>query len=148
MILADVGNLFQALLGAIIFSLFASTVYIFNDITDREADRAHPKKKERPIASGAISVQTARIASICLFLISSISAYFLSPLFLFYCLLYLVINFMYSMYFKHIVIFDVMLLASFYVIRLYAGSSLVEIHVISPWLVMTTSFLATCPRSP
>jgi 4-hydroxybenzoate polyprenyltransferase len=140
--LDDLQSIINTILGAILFSLFASTVYIINDIVDRKSDQAHPIKKSRPIASGALSVRSAVITAAVLFIVSGISSYMLSQTFFLYCILYLVLNLFYSYFFKHIVILDVLLLASFYVIRLYAGSTLVDIAYISPWLVMTTTFLA------
>jgi 4-hydroxybenzoate polyprenyltransferase len=140
--LDDLQSIISTIFGAILFSLIASTVYIINDIVDRKSDQAHPIKKSRPIASGALSVRIAVITAAVLFIVSGISAYMLSQIFFLYCMLYLVLNLFYSYFFKHIVILDVLLLASFYVIRLYAGSTLVDIAYISPWLVMTTTFLA------
>jgi 4-hydroxybenzoate polyprenyltransferase len=140
--LNDLQSVVNTILGAILFSLFASAVYIINDIADQKADRAHPRKKDRPIASGALSVRTALITALFIFIVCSILAYLLSPMFLIYCLIYIFLNLIYSFTLKHIVILDVLLLASFYVIRLYAGSTLVDVDYISPWLVMTTTFLA------
>ena len=140
--LYDLQAVINTILGAVLFSLFASAVYIINDIADRKADQAHPKKKDRPIASGALSVRNAVIAASLLFVVCSILSYLLAPKFLLYCLIYLCLNLLYSFFLKHIVILDVLILASFYVIRLYAGSTLVNVEYISPWLVMTTTFLA------
>ncbi len=140
--LNDLQSVINTILGAILFSLFASGVYIINDIADRKADQAHPRKKDRPIASGVLSVRTAMIVALFIFVVCSVLAYLLSPVFLVYCLIYISLNLLYSFILKHIVILDVLLLASFYVIRLYAGSTLVDVDYISPWLVMTTTFLA------
>ncbi len=140
--LNDLQSVVNTILGAILFSLFASGVYIINDIADRKADQAHPRKKDRPIASGVLSVRTAVIVALFIFVVCSVLAYLLSPVFLVYCLIYISLNLLYSFILKHIVILDVLLLASFYVIRLYAGSTLVDVDYISPWLVMTTTFLA------
>jgi 4-hydroxybenzoate polyprenyltransferase len=140
--LNDLQSVINTILGAILFSLFASGVYIINDIADRKADQAHPRKKDRPIASGVLSVRTAVIVALFIFVVCSVLAYLLSPVFLVYCLIYISLNLLYSFILKHIVILDVLLLASFYVIRLYAGSTLVDVDYISPWLVMTTTFLA------
>ena len=140
--LSNINSLVDVVLGVILFSLFASVVYIFNDIVDRESDRLHPNKKFRPIASGALSTKNATIAGVILLIVITISAYFLSPIFLSFCMLYLFLNLIYTYIFKHIVVLDVLMLASFYVIRLYAGASLANVEYISPWLVMTTTFLA------
>lgn len=128
--------------GFILFSLVSSTVYLLNDITDVEADRQHPKKKNRPIASGDLKVSTARWAVIFLLLIIIPLAYLLSPSFCLILLLYLVLNLSYSRWLKHIVIIDVFVLASFYVIRVVAGLTLIEVSRFSPWLYVVTTLLA------
>ena len=128
--------------GFILFSLVSSTVYLLNDITDVEADRQHPKKKNRPIASGVLKVSTARWAVISLLLIIIPLAYLLSPGFCLILLLYLVLNLSYSRWLKHIVIIDVFVLASFYVIRVVAGLTLIEVSRFSPWLYVVTTLLA------
>lgn len=128
--------------GFILFSLVSSTVYLLNDITDVEADRQHPNKKNRPIASGDLKVSTARWAVIFLLLIIIPLAYLLSPSFCLILLLYLVLNLSYSRWLKHIVIIDVFVLASFYVIRVVAGLTLIEVSRFSPWLYVVTTLLA------
>jgi 4-hydroxybenzoate polyprenyltransferase len=137
---------FQAFLvtfaGFILFSLVSSTVYLLNDITDVEADRQHPKKKNRPIASGDLKVSTARWVVVFLLLVIIPLAYLLSPGFCLILLLYLVLNLSYSRWLKHIVIIDVFVLASFYVIRVVAGLTLIEVSRFSPWLYVVTSLLA------
>ncbi len=136
----------QALLvtcvGFILFSLISSTVYILNDITDVEADRQHPKKRKRPIASGDLKVSTARWAAVFLLLVTIPLAYLLSPSFCLILLFYLVLNLSYSRWLKHIVIIDVFVLASFYVIRVVAGLTLIEVSRFSPWLYVVTTLLA------
>jgi 4-hydroxybenzoate polyprenyltransferase len=128
--------------GFILFSLISSTVYILNDITDVEADRQHPKKKKRPIASGDLKVSTARWAVVFLLLVTIPLAYLLSPSFCLILLFYLVLNLSYSRWLKHIVIIDVFVLASFYVIRVVAGLTLIEVSRFSPWLYVVTTLLA------
>jgi 4-hydroxybenzoate polyprenyltransferase len=128
--------------GFILFSLISSTVYLLNDITDIEADRQHPKKKNRPIASGDLKVSAARWAVVILLLIALPLAYLLSPSFCLILLFYLVLNLSYSRWLKHIVIIDVFVLASFYVIRVVAGLTLIEVTRFSPWLYVVTTLLA------
>jgi 4-hydroxybenzoate polyprenyltransferase len=117
-------------------------VYLLNDITDLEADRQHPKKRERPIASGALPVSLARWAVFLFLLVSIPSAYLLSPSFCLIILIYLILNLSYSRWLKHIVIIDVFVLASFYVIRVFAGLTLIEVTRFSPWLYVVTTLLA------
>lgn len=128
--------------GFILFSLISSSVYLLNDITDIEADRQHPKKKNRPIASGDLKVSTARWAVAFLLLIVIPLSYFLSPSFCLILLIYLVLNLSYSRWLKHVVIIDVFVLASFYVIRVVAGLTLIEVTRFSPWLYVVTTLLA------
>jgi len=128
--------------GFILFSLISSTVYLLNDITDVEADRLHPKKKNRPIASGELKISTARWAVAFLLAVTIPLAYLLSPSFCLILLLYLVLNLSYSRWLKHIVIIDVFVLASFYVIRVVAGLTLIEVTRFSPWLYVVTTLLA------
>ena len=128
--------------GFVLFSLLSSVIYIANDLVDVEADRNHPLKKERPIASGTLSVSIARAACIVLALIVFVSAFFLSYSFALFCGIYLVLNLAYSAWLKHAPILDVMILASFYVIRVGAGASLIIVHRFSPWLYVFTTFLA------
>ncbi len=125
-----------------LFSLLASSVYLINDLSDVEADQQHPKKKNRPIASGGLSIGAARVAAILLILIVFPLSYLLSPPFAAVCLLYFLLNLGYSSWFKHIVLLDVLLLASFYVIRVVAGVSVIEVERFSPWLYQSTIFLA------
>ena len=137
---------YQALLvtvaGFILFSLVSSTVYILNDITDLEADRSHPKKRNRPIASGELPISLARWSVILLLVITFPLAYLLSPGFFLILLSYWLLSLAYSKWLKHIVIIDVFVLASFYVIRVVAGLTLIEVARFSPWLYVVTTLLA------
>jgi 4-hydroxybenzoate polyprenyltransferase len=128
--------------GFVLFCLLSSLIYIINDLMDVEADRKHPQKKERPIPSGQLKISIARTASIIIALIVFIPAVFLSRTFTLFCLAYLLINIVYSAWLKHAPILDVMILASFYVIRVGAGASLIVVHRFSPWLYVFTTFLA------
>jgi 4-hydroxybenzoate polyprenyltransferase len=136
----------QALLvtfaGFLLFCLVSSSVYLLNDITDAEADRLHPQKRDRPIASGTLPISVARWAFILLVLISFPLAYLLAPGFFIILLFYWCLNLSYSRWLKHIVIIDVFVLASFYVIRVVAGLTLIEVTRFSPWLYVVTTLLA------
>jgi len=134
--------LLHTLAGAIIFSFLASAVYIFNDIADLDADRNHPKKKLRPIASGKLPLPVAWVVGIGLILVSLPLAYWLSPGFFGISALYLILNLFYSSWLKHIPLIDVLVLASFYVLRVTAGVTLIEVKRFSPWLYVVTSLFA------
>ncbi|HUV29089.1 MAG TPA: decaprenyl-phosphate phosphoribosyltransferase [Anaerolineales bacterium] len=140
--LLDIQAFLVTFSGFILFCLISSSVYLLNDITDVEADRHHPKKRNRPIASGALKVSTARWAVLLLLFISYPLAYLLSPSFCLILLIYLVLNLIYSRWLKHVIIIDVFVLASFYVIRVVAGLTLIEVARFSPWLYVVTTLLA------
>lgn len=128
--------------GAVLFSLFASAVYIINDIADREADQSHPTKKTRPIASGELPVEIAWGLAIALLAIALPLAYLLSPGFLVICVVYFILNLLYSTKLKHIPLIDVLVLASFYLLRVISGTTLIEVKRFSPWLYVVTSLFA------
>jgi 4-hydroxybenzoate polyprenyltransferase len=128
--------------GAMLFSLVASSVYLFNDIFDVEADRRHPRKKHRPIASGALPLPVARVSAFLLLLVSLGLSYLISPAFFIICTIYFVLNTSYSLWLKHIVLLDVLLLSSFYVIRVVAGVAIIQVERFSPWLYLAATSVA------
>ncbi len=132
----------DTLAGAAIFSLIASAVYIFNDIADSDADKQHPEKKNRPIASGSLPLPIAWAAGITLLVITLPLAYLLSPAFLLVCVIYFLLNLTYSSWLKHIPLIDVLVLASFYLLRVISGTTLIEVRRFSPWLYVVTSLFA------
>ena len=134
--------LVRIIVGFMLFCLLSSIIYIINDLVDLEADRNHPQKRQRPIPSGALKVSTARTAGIVLTLVVFIPAALLSLKFALIGLAYLVLNLVYSAWLKHAPILDVMILASFYVLRVGAGVSMIVVHLFSPWLYVFTTFLA------
>lgn len=140
--LTNVDAMLHIFLGVITFSLVASVVYIINDITDVEADRQHPTKRNRPIAAGKLSIPAAWAFAAILLLISFPIAYWLSSAFAFIALLYLALNLVYSKWLKHVVLLDIILLASLYVIRVAAGVALINVERFSPWIYIFTTFLA------
>ena len=140
--LLDLSAFLTTLAGAAIFSLIASAVYIFNDISDSESDKQHPTKKNRPIASGKLPHKAAWAAAIILLIIALPLAYLLDPAFLAICLVYFVLNLLYSAKLKHIPLIDVLVLASFYLLRVISGTTLIEVQRFSPWLYVVTSLFA------
>jgi 4-hydroxybenzoate polyprenyltransferase len=135
-------SLSRTLAGFAVFCLLSSSVYLVNDILDREADRKHPVKSSRPIASGALTVKYAAAAAVLLGGLSLAAAFRLSVNFGIICLVYLLINLAYSRWLKHIPLIDVMVLASGYVLRVAAGVSLIVVERFSPWLYVVTTLLA------
>ncbi|MBS1249017.1 MAG: Decaprenyl-phosphate phosphoribosyltransferase [Chloroflexi bacterium] len=140
--LTHLSPMLTTLAGAALFSLLASAVYVINDIADIESDRQHPQKRYRPIPAGELPLPAAWIGAGGLIAISLSGAYTLSPAFLVISLLYLALNLTYSKWLKHIPILDVMILASFYVIRVTAGVTLINVRRFSPWLYVVTTLFA------
>jgi len=132
----------HTIVGVITFSLVASVVYIVNDIADVEADRQHPTKRNRPIAAGKLPIPIAWTAAAVLMLIAFPVAYWLSPTFAVIAFIYLALNLTYSKWIKHLVLLDIIVLASFYVIRVAAGVALIDVVRFSPWIYIFTTFLA------
>ncbi|TAK12113.1 MAG: decaprenyl-phosphate phosphoribosyltransferase [Anaerolineae bacterium] len=132
----------DTLAGFALFSLTASAVYLVNDLRDVEADRQHPTKRNRPIASGALPVPTAKIVAVILPLLILPLAWRLSPAFLTILALYYTLNILYSIWLKHQPIIDVLVLASFYILRVGAGVVLIQVERFSPWLYVAMLFLA------
>jgi 4-hydroxybenzoate polyprenyltransferase len=132
----------KTLLAFLLFCLLASSVYIINDIMDKEYDQNHPLKKKRPIASGKLSVNTAVIIALILLAISLVGAYFLSLGFLVICAVYFVLNLAYSKWLKHIPLIDVLVIAACFVLRVAAGVSVIEVQRFSPWLYVVMTLFA------
>ena len=130
------------LAGFLIFCLLSSVVYILNDVADREADRQHPKKRLRPIASGVLPVRAAVAAALILLVLVVPLSFLLTLNFALIAMLYLVVNLAYSTRLKHEPILDVLVLASLYVMRVGAGVALIDVARFSPWLYVSTIFLA------
>lgn len=132
----------RALIAFVAFCLASSSAYIFNDIIDIPKDRAHPKKRTRPLASGALSVPYAAVVMLALLVAAVSLAYFgLHLNFLLALLVYLALTVSYSLIWKHMVIVDVMVLAIGFVVRAMAGAIALDV-VFSKWLVVCTLFLA------
>lgn len=128
----------RTLEGFALFCLISSAVYLFNDITDVEADRNHPEKKLRPIASGKLPISVALVTAFALTFVSLILGYLLSPIFALILASYLIINLLYSRWLKHVAILDVLIISSGFVLRVAAGVALITVERFSPWLYMIT----------
>ena len=127
--------------GFFLFCLTSSAVYLLNDIADVEADRQHPEKKNRPIASGKLPLNVAWSAAVVLVVIALTAAYFLTPALTIILAVYLSINVLYSRWLKHVPILDVMIVSAGFVLRVAAGVALITVERFSPWLyVITTLF--------
>lgn len=133
--------LIHSLITFVLFSLITSSVYIVNDVCDKKEDKKHPIKRQRPIASGKVKVKTAITLAIILFLTSlGISFFFHRSLFLI-LFIYFLINLIYSLRLKHFPIIDTFVIASGFILRIYAGGIVVEI-LPSEWLFLITFLLS------
>ena len=125
----------------IAFCLLSSSVYFFNDIFDYESDRVNPDKKNRPIASGAISISLGYFIAIILFLAAMFISYSVS--FECFCLLlsYAVINIFYTIKLKNFVIIDVMIIAYGFVARALTGAQASDVFL-TEWFILCVMFLS------
>lgn len=161
--LTDVATAERAALAFLAFSLAASSIYIINDIADREKDRKHPRKRFRPIASGALGIpQAVALAALCIAGASAISVYMLvtpfvgvgsggadpfarygggSLLFVVALGVYVAQNIAYSTWLKHLVLWDVFSIAFGFVLRAMAGAFAADVYI-SPWFYLCAIFLS------
>lgn len=131
-------KLIPAVFAFVSFTFLASSVYALNDICDREKDRMHPRKKNRPIASGAVSVKEGIVIFAVSFMLSMLANYFTGGGILSYaCLLvYFAMNVFYSGGIKNVPILDVVILAAGFMIRLIYGGIATDMEI-SGWLYLT-----------
>lgn len=145
----DVSFLLTSLTAFAVFCLSSSAVYVLNDIMDAESDRAHPKKKFRPIASGELSPKTAGIYLVILLLLIAFVCTFMKPVFIFVISLYIVSNFLYSWKIKNVVLLDVFFISFGFMLRVLGGAAAISVFI-SSWMILTTIFislfLAICKR--
>src|ERR1035437_2220667 len=134
-------KLSTVILAFIVFCITASSVYILNDIFDIEQDRKHSNKKNRPLASGAVSVKSAIIMFFCLLIIDAFIVYFYIPQIFLLIGLYFLLNILYSKYLKHIAVVDILLVSSFYFIRIIIGGIAAQVPV-SHWLLLCMIFIS------
>lgn len=123
------------------FCLASSFAYIINDIIDIEQDREHPKKRNRPIASGKISIKNAAIISIICLITSMTLAYFINLNTLIIIIIYVFVNIFYSIKIKNVVILDVMFIALGFILRMIAGATAIEVSF-SNWILLTTLYIS------
>ncbi len=134
--------LVRSVAGMLLFCLISSCVYVLNDIMDVESDRAHPDKKRRPIASGALPIKAAYLLVAVLLIITIPLSFWLSPAYGVIALIYFGINLAYSIWLKHIPLIDVLIIAACYVLRVAAGVVLITVQRFSPWLYIVTTLFA------
>lgn len=139
--LSTTGALLPVVLGFVIFCAITSSVYLLNDLIDREQDRLHPSKRHRPIAAGRLPIPVAQVAVFGLALVALISAGWLELRFTYVAVAYLLLNLSYSLWLKRVVIVDVMVIAAGFLLRVWAGAVLVDV-VLSKWLLLCTGLVA------
>ena len=139
--LFDPQSLEHAIAAFAIFCGLSGVVYLVNDIMDREADRRHPQKARRPIASGALPVPVALGAVIVIAAVALATSAWLGRNFLLVAVSYLVLQVLYSGLLKHIVIMDVLAISFGFVLRAVAGAVAVDVDI-SHWLLVCTTLLA------
>jgi 4-hydroxybenzoate polyprenyltransferase len=127
-------------LAFIAFCLTASGTYLINDVRDLEFDRAHPNKRNRMLASGAISPATATVLAIVLVAAGVVLAFAVSFELVSYLALYGVLSLLYSLWFKRRVFLDVLALSALWTIRVLAGGAAARVEV-SDWLLALSVFL-------
>jgi len=139
----------QAIFAFVAFCLISSTIYILNDIVDIEQDRHHPSKRKRPLPSGKLKVSTAAIFALILGITALTLASFASSTVVVILLIYAVMNIAYSLKLKHVVILDVFIIATGFMLRILAGTLGLGIPP-SQWLLlcglMVTLFLGFSKR--
>jgi len=142
--LTDPAIVGRAIAGFAAFSLLAGSVYLVNDLRDVEADRQHPRKRSRPIASGRLSAGVAWGSLPVLLAVVGAIAWWLGPGFLATAVIYVLLNLAYSMGLKHVVLLDVFVIALGFVLRAIAGVQLLLPVApgteLSPWLLVCTFF--------
>lgn len=140
---------FTILWAAMIFCVLSSGVYVMNDLADLTADRAHPTKRLRPLASGALPLTTGRLMTTILLLSGAVGALVLGRSFALVVAVYLAIQALYTARLKHVPLLDVFVISAGFVLRAVAGGVVIGV-AISPWLLICTFlmalFLVLCKR--
>ena len=139
--LAHLDLLIRAAAAFLLFSLLSGCVYLLNDLVDIESDRLHPTKKNRPLASGRLSVAAGRRALGVLLIVTGAGAFSLSLEFAASALAYFVLNVGYSFSLKNVPFVDVLIIATGFILRLLAGAAAIEVPL-SLWLIGCTLLLA------
>jgi len=144
--LTDPRIVLRSVLGFVCFCMLSGAIYLANDLRDLEADRLHPTKRNRPIASGDLPAGWAWAALMIIIVAACALAWFLGPTFSITAVAFLLINFLYNFQLKRLVLLDVISISTGFVLRAIAGVELIrpiEPNVeISPWLLVCTFFLA------
>lgn len=139
--LFDFNLLTQSTIGFLIFCLLSSTSYILNDIVDYPYDKKHPLKKNRPIAAGRLSIQDATFVVFIFSLLSLIISLSFSIPFFLLALVFFILHFFYSLYFKRHPVLDIFSISFSFMIRTFAGQVITGYHI-QIWLFLTIFFIS------
>jgi 4-hydroxybenzoate polyprenyltransferase len=131
------GQFLRSTVAFVLFCLLSGAVYLLNDLVDIEKDRAHPYKRRRPLASGALSPWVAQVAAVVLASGSVAAAFLLTPAFAAIALAFLALNLLYSFVLKNMVLLDVFGIAGGFLLRALAGTVVISVDM-SPWLYLCT----------
>ncbi len=135
-------SVIRVTLAFVLFCLIAGTVYIINDLVDIEKDRLHPRKRNRPLASGRLPIPVAVMAAAILPVVALGIALAISPPLALILLLYLVLQIAYSFKLKNVALIDVLAIAAGFLLRVIAGVVVIQVARFSPWLYVVTGFAA------
>jgi 4-hydroxybenzoate polyprenyltransferase len=138
---SDMNMFGLAFISFVLFCLVSSCVYVLNDYADRERDRMHPEKKNRPLASGAVHPQTALLFGFVLLTSCLVLAFRIQMAFGFVLTAYYCMNVLYSLRLKHVVIIDVLIVAFGFVLRAVGGGIVIGVPL-TPWFLLCTLLLA------
>ncbi|RZN35094.1 MAG: decaprenyl-phosphate phosphoribosyltransferase [Methanosarcinales archaeon] len=139
--LMDPGMGFTVILAFVIFCMLSGSEYIINDIIDLEKDRMHPIKRNRPIASGKLKIPLALLFATLLIICVGVGSWLINARFLAISIIYLILILLYSLFLKHIIIVDLLVISIGFVIRAVAGCLAIDVFI-SPWLIICTFLLA------
>ncbi len=134
-------DFFEVVLGFILFSAAASSIYVVNDIVDAKRDSIHPLKRNRPVASGKVTVKEAKFIALLLFASTILISFTVNLSFVAIVWAYVVLNIFYSHYLKQIVIVDIFCIALGFMLRVIGGAVIISVNI-SSWLILTTLFLS------
>jgi len=134
-------TVFKELVAFVLFCLVSGSVYIINDIFDRHRDARHPKKRTRPIAAGELTISGAASISLSIFVSCAILSYFIHPHFTIVLVIYYLTTALYSFRLKQVIILDVLIIGSGFVLRAVGGVVVIEAEI-STWFLICTIFLS------
>lgn len=140
-VIEEMDRVENTILAVAVFCLLSSAVYTFNDIIDRDKDRLHPLKKNRPVAAGRIKTGAAFGFMLVPLTLGGLGAYWLNLNFMIAAGCFVALNLLYSLALKNLVILDAMGVAISFVIRAFAGAAAVEVEA-SKWMLINTLLLA------